>query len=97
MILMFGGIENSLISRRANKRVSNLSLLGSLLPNKYLLSLNINWPFEGEIIIFAKFDIYKKLKNSHYTSLFSILSNSLENKFDQILYHKMYSIQLIVN
>ena len=59
MILIFDGIEISLMSRLANKSLSNSSLFGSLLPIKYLLSINLNWPLDGEIIIFVKFLVSK--------------------------------------
>ena len=55
MILIFDGIEISFMLRAANTRTSNSSLLLSLFPNKYLLSLNMILLFNGETIIFVKF------------------------------------------
>ena len=67
MILILDGITISLMSRRANKRVSNTLLFGLLFPNKYLSSLNMNWSFNGEILIFIK--LLVKLHHPSFNSL----------------------------
>ena len=41
MILKFDGIKNSLMLHTTNKSMSKSSLLESILPNKYLSSLNM--------------------------------------------------------
>ena len=56
MILIFEGTWISTMSRLANKRISNSSLFSSLLPIKYLSSLNMKWLLNDEILIY--FQIY---------------------------------------
>ena len=52
MILILDGRWISSISRLTNRRLLNSSSFWSILPNKYLLSLNMNLSFIGEISIF---------------------------------------------
>ena len=57
MILIFEGIWISTMSRLANKRMSNSSLFSSLLPIKYLSSLNMKWLLNDEILILFRFNV----------------------------------------
>ena len=63
MTLIFGGRKNSLISRRTNKRLSYSSAFSSLLPTKYLSSLNLNLLLNGETTI-----LFKLFNPRHHSS-----------------------------